>query len=115
MQGLSTTGANSLDLEDIDFATASVSFSGGTKGGSLTITDGAHTAHITLVGNYTGSTFILSNDGAGGTLVKDPVAAMPTAFASAMAQMGASAAMGEPMTHPVTVAALVSPMASPHG
>jgi hypothetical protein len=44
----------------------------------LTVTDGTNTAHITLMGNYTASTFTVSSDGAGGTKVVDPTKATLT-------------------------------------
>ena len=41
----------------------------------LTISDAQHhTANIELAGNYTGSTFSVSSDGSGGTIVIDPAA-----------------------------------------
>jgi hypothetical protein len=46
--------------------------SGTTKSGVLTVTDGTHTAHITLIGDYTQSTFVASSDGHGGTIIVDP-------------------------------------------
>ena len=63
-----------LDLRDIAYGTGTkVSFSGDSSGGVLTVTDAQnHAAHLTLVGDYTHSTFNLSSDGAGGTLVIDP-------------------------------------------
>jgi 20S proteasome alpha/beta subunit len=63
-----------LDLRDIAYGTGTkVSFSGDTSGGVLTVTDAQnHSAHLTLVGDYTHSTFNLTSDGAGGTLVIDP-------------------------------------------
>jgi hypothetical protein len=72
--GLSKTGTNSLDLVDIGFVsgTTKASYSGTTASGTLTVTDGTHTAHIVLVGNYTVSTFTVSSDGHGGTSVVDP-------------------------------------------
>src|SRR6202035_571851 len=52
------------------------SFTGNSSGGTLTITDAQdHTANISLVGNYSDSTFSLSSDGNGGTIVIDPPAA----------------------------------------
>ena len=48
---------------------------GNTSGGTLTITDGTHTANIALQGDYLSSTWTLSSDGNGGTLVVDPVSA----------------------------------------
>ena len=88
--GLSKTGTSSLDLLDIAFAvgTTKSSFNGNATSGVFTITDGTHTAHITLMGDYTAATFTTSSDGHGGTTVVDPPAAgtasaMP--LASAMA------------------------------
>jgi hypothetical protein len=97
--GLSKTGANSLDLEDIDFGeTTTATFSGSTKSGVLTVTDGTHTATITLIGNYTTSTFTAASDGHGGTIVTDPTApaAKPPSLplVTAMAGFGAAQAGG---------------------
>ena len=81
--GLSTSGGTSLDLQDIGFVSAGeATFVGTASGGTLTVTDGTHTAQITLAGDYIGSTFTASDDGHGGTMVVDPKAA---AFAGAMA------------------------------
>jgi hypothetical protein len=70
----SPSGSDQLDLRDIAFGTGTTeSFSGNTSGGMLTIKDSeGDTAHIQLSGNYTNSTFTLSSDGHGGTLVIDP-------------------------------------------
>ncbi|HZL00925.1 MAG TPA: hypothetical protein VFC47_13625, partial [Caulobacteraceae bacterium] len=67
IQGLSTTGANALDLADITFTSGvtTATFSGSTTSGVLTVTDGTHTARIGLIGNYAGHTFTTSL-GAGG-------------------------------------------------
>jgi hypothetical protein len=101
ISGFSRTGATSFDLLDIVFVSASeATFSGTTKGGLLTVTDGTHTAHINLKGNYTGSTWMASSDGHGGTIVVDPKAKAlaattspsPHAFVAAIASMGAPAA-----------------------
>jgi len=72
--GFSLTGATALDLGDIDFTKGATkaSYSGTTTSGVLTVTDGTHTAHITLEGNYVSSTFTVSSDGHGGTKVVDP-------------------------------------------
>ncbi|HEV2335902.1 MAG TPA: hypothetical protein VGS13_10425, partial [Stellaceae bacterium] len=45
------------------------------KSGTLTVTSGAHTAKLTLLGSYVTSRFTLTSDGSGGTLVTDPPAA----------------------------------------
>jgi hypothetical protein len=88
--GFSTKGRTTLDLEDIHFVDAGeATFSGTASGGVLTVTDGAHTAHITLKGDYRGVTFVASKDGHGGTDVvarkADAFAAPVGAFVAAMA------------------------------
>jgi hypothetical protein len=98
--GFSTTGGTSLDLRDIGFVDSTeATFSGTTRSGVLTVTDGAHTAHVDLEGNYTDATFIASSDGHGGTIVVDPsgtpahamTATAPAlhAFVAAIATLGA--------------------------
>ncbi len=65
-------------------------FAGTAAGGVLTVTDGAHTAHIALRGDYRSSTFTASSDGYGGTIVVDPTAAVAThRFIAAAASFGA--------------------------
>lgn len=50
--------------------------------GTLTVRDTAgHVAHIKFAGGYALSNFQLSDDGAGGTLVKDPLRASPANIA----------------------------------
>jgi hypothetical protein len=92
--GFTTNGSTALDLVDIGFGGATkASYAGNASGGVLTVTDGTHTAKITLFGNYTASTFVVASDGHGGTLVHDP-AKRPAAahpFIAAMASLGASA------------------------
>jgi hypothetical protein len=93
VKGLSTSGTNSLDLTDIAFTSGvtKATFSGTSSAGTLTVTDGAHTAHIKLVGDYLGSTFTVSGDGHGGTTVVDPALAI---LAHAMAGFRAGAPPG---------------------
>ena len=68
-------GTDALDLADVSYgANTQATFLGNTNGGTLTVTDGTHTANIALVGNYLSSTWDLSSDGNGGTVVVDPVA-----------------------------------------
>ncbi|HEY5071400.1 MAG TPA: hypothetical protein VII63_05150 [Caulobacteraceae bacterium] len=75
--GFSTNAGTSLDLRDIAFSrSTTATFSGTTSGGTLTVTDGTHTANIRLSGDYTGSTFVASGDGHGGVTVIDPPAAL---------------------------------------
>ena len=76
VSGLSHAGGTLIDLRDISFGGGTkATYSGTTAGGTLTVTDGAHTAHITLVGDYTTASFVVASDGHSGTLVHDPVAA----------------------------------------
>jgi hypothetical protein len=99
ISGFSKTGATSLDLLDITFGTGTkATYSGTATAGTLTVTDGTHTAKIKLSGNYTTSTFDVSSDGRGGTMVADPTPpaqarqitpAPPHAFIAAMAGFGA--------------------------
>ena len=68
------SNSNQIDLKDIAYgAGTSVSYAGTSSGGVLTVADAQnHAANIALVGDYTHSTFNLSSDGTGGTLVIDP-------------------------------------------
>ncbi len=63
-----------LDLRDISFVsgTTTESFTQATGSGTLNVTDGIHTAHLTLLGTYVTGQFHLTSDGFGGTLVTDP-------------------------------------------
>ena len=82
-------GTNALDLADVTFTSGvtKATFSGTAAGGVLTVTDGTHTAHIALVGDYRASTFNLSSDGHGGTKVVDPPAPAGPALSQAMAAL----------------------------
>jgi 20S proteasome alpha/beta subunit len=67
-----------IDLADITAgANATMSYSGNNSPGTLTVSDGAHTASIALLGNYSLANFTASGDGNGGTSVVDPP--LPTA------------------------------------
>jgi hypothetical protein len=92
--GFSTSGASSLDLLDIGFVgSGEAVFSGTTRGGVLTVSDGTHTAHIHLHGDYEGTTFTARSDGQGGTLIVDQAAdgaAAVQRFVSAAANLGAT-------------------------
>ena len=69
--GFSATGTTSFDLADVKFVGAGeASFSGGKTGGVLTVSDGAHVAHIKMAGDYLSATFVCGSDGTGGVLVK---------------------------------------------
>ena len=62
------SGADAIDLANINFAAGqTVGFAGNSAGGSVTVSDGIHTASIALLGNYMASTFVAASDGHGGT------------------------------------------------
>ncbi|WP_426614776.1 beta strand repeat-containing protein [Bradyrhizobium sp. McL0616] len=70
------TGSDAIDLVDVNYGIQTqVTFLGNASGGTLTVTDGINTANIVLQGDYLSSTWHLSSDGNGGTIVVDPVAA----------------------------------------
>ncbi len=97
ISGFSLAGGTSLDLRDIGFTSADeATFSGDATSGVLTVTDGTRTSTITLIGDYTGSTFVASDDGLGGVSIVDTGKAMaqaspPHRFVAAMAGLGGSA------------------------
>jgi hypothetical protein len=69
------TGRDTIDFADIDPTKVQPpSFSGDSTSGTLTVSDGAHSASIALLGNYMASVFVASSDGHGGTSVVDPPA-----------------------------------------
>jgi hypothetical protein len=118
--GFSHSGGTSLDLADIGFVGSSeATFSGTTKSGILTVTDGTHTAHIHLTGNYTRASFVASSDGHGGTIVVDPKSKDALApahqFIAAMSAMGSGSAPA--LTHGAepwrgAAASLIAPRAA---
>ena len=64
-----------LDLADIAFGsntTVSFSEAGSNLSGTLTVSDGVHTAQLNLLGQYVTSQFTSASDGHGGTLIGDP-------------------------------------------
>ena len=80
VSGFSLTGWTSLDLTDIGFVGAGeATYSGTASSGVLTVSDGTHTAHIHLTGDYRNSTFVAASDGHGGVIVHDPAKATPGA------------------------------------
>jgi hypothetical protein len=114
--GLDSAGSNSLDLVDIAFTSGvtTATYSGSTTSGTLTVTDGVHTAHIKLVGNYATAGFTLSNDGNGGTTVIDPAPARtPAAITQAMATFQIGAPTGQAGTPAWQVPKL--PLVHAHG
>src|SRR6202022_3392819 len=68
-------GSDAIDLTDVRYgAHTQGTYLGNATGGTLTVTDGKNTGKIALQGNYLSSTWTLSSDGKGGTVVVDPVA-----------------------------------------
>ena len=122
ISGFSTTGGTFLDLSDVGFVgPGEAVFSGTSISGILTVSDGTHTAHIALAGNYTNSAFVCASDGHGGVIIHDPTPGMTTpssvaathALVSAMAGMGATgAAPATVSTAPATHAQLL--LIAPH-
>ena len=114
--GLSNAGTNSLDLTDITFTSGvtKATYSGTTASGTLTVTDGTHTAHIQLVGNYTtAGAFVLSSDGHGGTTVIDPRPQAPAVLTQAMASFQIEAAANPAGPSPAAPTNL--PLIAAHG
>ena len=68
------TGQDQLDLADIAFGsntTLGYAANNNNTGGTLTVSDGTHTANIALLGQYMAASFVMSADGFGGTLIHD--------------------------------------------
>ena len=55
-------GADVIDLANIEFGAASISYhaNAGDSGGTLTISDGAHVAALSLIGDYSADNFSLA-------------------------------------------------------
>jgi hypothetical protein len=65
---------NDLDLADIAFGgttTLGYTPNKSNTGGTLSVSDGTHTASLALLGNYMAASFAIAGDGIGGTLVTD--------------------------------------------
>jgi hypothetical protein len=66
------TGQDTIDFADIDpTKVQQPTFNGTSAGGTLTVTDGTHTANMA---HYMASVFVAGSDGQGGTSVVDPPA-----------------------------------------
>jgi len=62
-----------IDLTDISYGSGTtVGYSGDISSGTLTVSDGLHTATLHLLGQYIAANFAIQSDGNGGTLVTDP-------------------------------------------
>ena len=93
--GFATNGSTALDLMDIAYTGgAQASFAGTSQSGVLTVTDGSHTAHIDLVGDYLAARFVTAGDGHGGVSVtagSADASVRGAAFASLSAALAPSA------------------------
>src|SRR5215813_9893880 len=68
-----------LDLADIALGsntTLGYVANSNNTGGTLTVSDGTHTANIALLGQYMAASFVMATDGSGGTLIHDPPATL---------------------------------------
>lgn len=99
-----------IDLSDIAFTrrrtSASFVEAVGNTSGTLTVTDGTHTVHLTLIGQYTTGNFKLQSDGHGGTLVLDPPVSSTPGGANSSAPFGAAASAGGAATPNGSIALL---------
>ncbi len=74
-------GSDHIDLADIAFgASTTLGYSGTATSGTLTVSDGIHSAALHLLGQYSAGSFALLSDGNGGTVVAD----LPAASAAAL-------------------------------
>jgi len=71
-----------IDLTSVSFASATLGYSGNALSGTLTVTDGVHTAKLAMLGQYVAGNFHLSADGHGGTLITDPPVSNGSDFAT---------------------------------
>jgi hypothetical protein len=72
---------DALDLSDISFGvntTLGFAEAANNSIGTLTVSDGTHTANILLLGQYIAGQFHITTDGNAGTLITDPPLAVAT-------------------------------------
>src|SRR5262249_6710927 len=83
-------GQDAIDLADIGFGASTklgYSANADNSGGTLTVGDGTHAASLALLGSYMASSFAVSSDGHGGTLISE--AAMASAQSQLVTQLHA--------------------------
>ena len=85
-----------MDLMDIAYHSGTTSLAWAQSGtsGTLTVTDGTHTAHLTLLGQYVAGQFHIASDGHGGTMVTDPPVGDMSLMQPASATLATSGAAG---------------------
>jgi T5SS/PEP-CTERM-associated repeat protein len=114
-----------IDFADITTgANATIGYSGNNSPGTLTVSDGTHTASIALLGNYSLGNFTASSDGHGGTSVVDPpidaaaaqgVALLRNYMASSFVAPGATDTGGSTTVPTPDQAAMIAPALHSHG
>ena len=67
--GATISDSDAIDLGTVASATATLAYAGTTLSGTLTVTDGTHTAKLAMLGNFAQANFQLGNDGHGDTLI----------------------------------------------
>ena len=74
IHGFGGKSTDEIDLRDISVSSGkfTLRYAGNTKSGVLKVSDGSHTASLTMFGDYTKASFHASTDHAGGTLIVDP-------------------------------------------
>ena len=99
-----------IDFVDITAgANATIGYTGNNSPGTLTVSDGTHTATIVLLGNYVLANFIATSDGHGGTSVVDPPLASPASPpAGGVSVAPAGAGTGAQQVTPTAAAAPTS-------
>jgi large repetitive protein len=87
-----------IDLADLTAgANATIGYTGNNSPGTLTVSDGTHTASIALLGNYSLANFTASSDGHGGTSVVDPPVACGSALYTARDPGGSQGGLNQQM------------------
>jgi len=114
-----------IDFADITTgANATIGYSGNNSPGTLTVSDGTHTASIALLGNYSLGNFTASSDGHGGTSVVDPpigagaaqsMALLTNYMASTFVAPGATDTGGSTTVPTPDQAATIAPALHSHG
>ncbi len=66
------TPTDQIDFADVSFNSLTLGYSGNNSPGTLTVSDGTHTASLAVLGNHSLANFTASSDGHGGTIVVDP-------------------------------------------
>jgi autotransporter passenger strand-loop-strand repeat protein len=92
-----TQSNQKVDLSGFTYSSGEVvSWAQTGTSGTLTITDGAKVANLTLIGTYSSASFKLTNDGKGGTYVADlPLMAAANLFLQTAAGFGAGPGQGD--------------------